>query len=98
MTEEEYTPLHPGLQFFYLLLLWVGFLFVAGVVCFVIIILCFGMGTWNDIAHMTNTGTPQFLAAFRVLMALGNSIMIFLAPALVFSYFVIKDPVEYIGL
>ncbi|GAB3924816.1 CPBP family intramembrane metalloprotease [Mucilaginibacter myungsuensis] len=58
----------------------------------------YGMPMFYNIMNMTNTNAPGFLGAFRLFLAIGGTVVGFLAPALVFAYLLMRDPVEYIGL
>src|SRR5476651_1764500 len=98
MTEQEYTPMGNGKQLASLFGLWLGFTILGVIVSLAVIVGFYGMGMWNNILTMSNTSAPGFLTAFRLFIALGSSLMGFMAPALVFSYFVVQDPVEYIGV
>jgi membrane protease YdiL (CAAX protease family) len=97
MEEPEYVQMSPWKRLAYLIALWVGFMVIAVLVCMVLIMSIYGKSTWGDIITMTNTSSPNFLPAFRLFLGLGNSLIIFLAPALVYTYWVIQEPEEYIG-
>jgi membrane protease YdiL (CAAX protease family) len=98
MTEQEYTPMGNGKQLLSLFGLWIGFTIIGVIISLAVVAGIYGMGMWNNILSMSNTSAPGFLNAFRLFIALGSSLIGFLAPALVFSYFVVQEPVEYIGM
>lgn len=98
MTEQEEAPMGTGRQLASLFGLWIGFLFIGGIVAVVALIAIYGMPMLMDVVNMRNTSAPGFLGAFRIFIALGSSLIGFLAPALVFSYLVVQQPDEYIGV
>jgi membrane protease YdiL (CAAX protease family) len=97
MTDQDYQPISSRRQLFYLFLFFVGGIFVGLAISLAIIALIYGKAMAWNVALITHTDAPCFVGAFRIFIGLGNTLAQFLAPALVFTYLVMRDPVEYIG-
>lgn len=97
MEDMDYRQLSTGRQVFYLFLIWIGCMIIGAAVSLGLVALLYGRDMANDVLYVTHTTNPGFLTAFRIFLGLGNTLLAFLLPACIFSYWVVNEPDEYIG-
>jgi membrane protease YdiL (CAAX protease family) len=97
MTYHDYRHLSSRRQLFYLFLLWIGCTIIGMALSLGIVALIYGRDMAANVLFITHTNAPGFIGGFRIFIALGNTLCVFLAPALVFSYLIVREPDEYIG-
>lgn len=96
MIVRYYQQLPPWQQLLYLFLVSIGCAIIGTVVTMGIVALLYGRGMVWQILQMTNTGNPDFTNAFRIFLALGNTLFVFFVPAVIFGYFIMREPDEYL--
>jgi hypothetical protein len=85
MTDQAYKHLSSRRQLFYLFLLWIGCTIIGLAISLALVALIYGRDTAGYVLFMTHTDSPGFIGAFRIFIGLGNTLSVFLAPALIFS-------------
>lgn len=96
MTVRYYQQLRPWQQLFYLISVSVGCAIIGTVLSLGIIAVLYGRGMIWQILQMTNTGNPDFINAFRIFLGLGNTLFVFFVPAVIFAYYIVREPDGYI--
>lgn len=96
MIEGDYQQTRPWQQLLYLFLLWIGCTIIGLAITLGIIAGVYGSGMARDVLFISNTGQPGFIGAFRIFIALGNTVFPFLAPAFILGYWIMARPYEYI--
>ena len=98
MTDDPYKPMlhkpmHPGLQFTMLVVLLFAFLVFGQIIAGAIVTAKYGMNTLLDISNL-KLSSPQVQSSLWIIQFVGTTMPILLAP-IVFSYFVVHEPDEY---
>jgi uncharacterized protein len=98
MTDGPYKPMlhksmHPGLQFVMLVVLLFAFLVFGQIIAGAIVTAKYGMNTLLDISNL-KLSSPQAQSSLWIIQFAGTTIPILLTP-IVFSYFVVHEPDEY---
>lgn len=96
MTVRYYQQLAPWQQLLYLIAVAIGCTIIGTVVSLGIVALLYGRGMVWQIVQMTNTGNPDFINAFRIFIAIGNTLFVFFVPAVIFACYVVREPDEYL--
>jgi uncharacterized protein len=99
MSDVPHNPIphkqiHPGLQFMILVGLLLGFLIFGQLLAGLIIAVKYGQEVLLDIANL-KLSSPQAQSALWVMQTAGTTIPILITP-IVFSYFIVKEPDEYL--
>lgn len=99
MTDVPYNPIphrqiHPGLQFIVVIGLLILALIVGSFIGMIIIGLRYGTQTLTDILQ-ANLSAPNVSASLWILQFFGTTMPI-LATPIIFSYFIIREPDEYL--
>lgn len=84
-------------QLLYLFLLWVGCTIIGLAISLGLVALLYDRGMAMNMIQMSHTDAPGFIGAFRIFLGLGNTLFVFLAPAIIFTYYILQDPAAYIG-
>lgn len=97
-TPEIYKkPLSPALQLFYLLVITFGFvIFVGSMVGVFAIGGIYGIDMVKQIAGINPVHSANYVAAMRLFLGLGNTVIGFWTPALVFAFYVVRKPATYL--
>lgn len=98
MSVRYYQQLPSWLQLLYLISLAIGCAIIGTVITLAIVAGLYGRGMILQILQMTNTGTPDFINAFRIFLGLGNTLFVFFVPAIIFGYYVVREPDEYLKI
>jgi len=88
--------MHPGMQLFVFALLFIGIYIVGNLIGAGIVTALYGLKTLMAVATVDTT-TPHFLASLWILQIASTTLTIFSA-AVVFAYYVIKEPQDYLKL
>lgn len=88
-----HKPMHPGLQFIMLVVLLFAFLVFGQIIAGAIVTAKYGMNTLLDISNL-KLSSAQVQSSLWIIQFAGTTIPILLTP-IVFSYFVVHEPDEY---
>lgn len=97
MIVQYNQQLPPWKQLLYLFVVSIGCAIIGTVITIAIIALLYGQGMAWQVLQMSNTGSPEFIHAFRIFLALGNTLFVFFVPAVIFGYFIVREPDEYLS-
>lgn len=93
--EYYYSPLR---QLLILIALVFGCLIIGGVLSIALIILIYGKDVLAGAMAISTSSSPQVLDAFKILLGLGNTLACFFAPAVIFGYWVVSEPEDYLKI
>ncbi|GAA4929123.1 CPBP family intramembrane glutamic endopeptidase [Mucilaginibacter defluvii] len=96
MTESADYHIKPIKQLLYLILVFFAFTLLANLVSLAWVAILYGKNITNQM-QVVSKGSPQeVLNALKIVLALGTTIGMFLAPALYFSRFIVYNVDDYI--
>ena len=88
------ASIHPGFQLIIFIGVFIGVLIIGNVIGAGVVAAVYGLETFTALTTL-KTDAPHFINALWVLQIAGTTLPIFVAPVL-FSYFVVNDPADYI--